>query len=300
MFELTPGKLTSNSKKSVEMPACEYEVTMAVKEARFYDPDLGRFLQVDPAREFWSSYSYVGNNPTLFTDPTGNSTGTNEDGDFGIFYIDPDGNEQFEAVDQFRWLDYREGKAGIGNLYLGKMDEDFGSAEFMVTYWQREDILSEAYLDMKGIQYSGLSLNTARATTDFANIVVSTSVMTTMPSMMIGEFQAVMNLNSIRKLMPKTPAPWLSDDMIALVELDIANKFRTAAYNLTEKWTMELAKRGYGNEIMGAMTDPRFGGAVVRKMQLIARGAQNKVTATVHWFEDVYSKTNFGFKFKGK
>jgi len=41
--------------------------------ARFYDPDFGRFLQVDPAREFWNSYSYVGNNPVMGTDPTGES-----------------------------------------------------------------------------------------------------------------------------------------------------------------------------------------------------------------------------------
>jgi len=39
--------------------------------ARFYDPDLGRFLQVDPAREFWNSYSYVGNNPVRFVDLDG-------------------------------------------------------------------------------------------------------------------------------------------------------------------------------------------------------------------------------------
>ncbi len=71
MFELTPGKLTSNSKKAVAMPTCEHEVTMAVKEARFYDPDLGRFLQVDPAGEFWNSYSYGPNNPISGVDETG-------------------------------------------------------------------------------------------------------------------------------------------------------------------------------------------------------------------------------------
>ncbi len=74
MFELTPGKLTSNSKKAVVMPTCEQEVTMAVKEARFYDPDLGRFLQVDPARESWSSYLYSLNNPVMGFDLNGKAT----------------------------------------------------------------------------------------------------------------------------------------------------------------------------------------------------------------------------------
>ncbi|MCB9396522.1 MAG: RHS repeat-associated core domain-containing protein [Acidobacteria bacterium] len=39
--------------------------------ARMYMPELGRFLQVDPAREYWNSYSYVGNNPVSLTDPDG-------------------------------------------------------------------------------------------------------------------------------------------------------------------------------------------------------------------------------------
>ena len=38
--------------------------------ARYYDPDLGRFTSVDPVAEN-EPYSYVGNNPMMFVDPTG-------------------------------------------------------------------------------------------------------------------------------------------------------------------------------------------------------------------------------------
>ncbi len=39
--------------------------------ARYYDPQLGRWLQVDPVDEFHSPYVYVGNNPVMFVDPDG-------------------------------------------------------------------------------------------------------------------------------------------------------------------------------------------------------------------------------------
>ncbi len=44
---------------------------------RIYDPKLGRFLQADPIVQFpdytqsWNSYSYVLNNPLVYTDPSG-------------------------------------------------------------------------------------------------------------------------------------------------------------------------------------------------------------------------------------
>ncbi|GAA5497654.1 hypothetical protein Rhal01_03854 [Rubritalea halochordaticola] len=39
--------------------------------ARYYNPLLRRFLNVDPAREGWNWYGYAGGNPIAFVDPTG-------------------------------------------------------------------------------------------------------------------------------------------------------------------------------------------------------------------------------------
>ncbi|PJI95198.1 RHS repeat-associated protein [Luteimicrobium subarcticum] len=45
--------------------------------ARYYDPAVGRFVSVDPIMNLgdpqqWAAYSYANNNPTTWTDPTGN------------------------------------------------------------------------------------------------------------------------------------------------------------------------------------------------------------------------------------
>jgi RHS repeat-associated protein len=41
---------------------------------RYYDPDVGIWLETDAAGEFWNSYSYSGGNPINFVDPNGLST----------------------------------------------------------------------------------------------------------------------------------------------------------------------------------------------------------------------------------
>ena len=38
---------------------------------RYYDPQVARWMVIDPADQFFSPYSYVGNNPTNIIDPDG-------------------------------------------------------------------------------------------------------------------------------------------------------------------------------------------------------------------------------------
>lgn len=47
------------------------EIGLYNYRARFYSPDLGRFVAVDPAGQFYSPYLYAANNPVLYIDPTG-------------------------------------------------------------------------------------------------------------------------------------------------------------------------------------------------------------------------------------
>ncbi len=47
------------------------EVGLYNYKARMYDPELGRFTSTDPAGQQWGPYTYVYNNPLVYTDPTG-------------------------------------------------------------------------------------------------------------------------------------------------------------------------------------------------------------------------------------
>ena len=47
------------------------EIGLYNYRARFYCAAIGRFISIDPARQFYSPYIYASNNPILFIDPTG-------------------------------------------------------------------------------------------------------------------------------------------------------------------------------------------------------------------------------------
>ncbi|HEX7913750.1 MAG TPA: RHS repeat-associated core domain-containing protein, partial [Paraburkholderia sp.] len=52
--------------------------------ARVYSPDLRRFLSADPARQTASPYAFVGNNPLIFGDPSGNKMTVGEQVGIGV------------------------------------------------------------------------------------------------------------------------------------------------------------------------------------------------------------------------
>jgi RHS repeat-associated protein len=74
---LTPLKYTGHER---DRWLGEGDDTLDYMHARYYSPGMGRFLSVDPVLdvkaamaepEVWNRYSYVTNNPLMFTDPDG-------------------------------------------------------------------------------------------------------------------------------------------------------------------------------------------------------------------------------------
>lgn len=62
--------------------------------ARLYDPDAGIFASVDPLEEFFNVYSYTGQNPINFIDPTG--MGLEKTGYEELEFIDPPEDQTHE------------------------------------------------------------------------------------------------------------------------------------------------------------------------------------------------------------
>ncbi len=122
---------------------------------RFYDPELGRFLQEDPAGQTLNPYLYSGNNPLMYVDPNGEWfftalftmvgmpwlgaaldtaawAGTAAAGlNFGIQYWSTSGNlskMNWGAV----WNSF--GSAAIGSL-VGGLPSNFGKIDFGSGFW---------------------------------------------------------------------------------------------------------------------------------------------------------------------
>ncbi len=97
--------------------------------ARFYDPSMARWLQVDPladAMPSWSSYSYSFNNPILFVDPVGMSPETiYENAKTGETVEVDDGIDRTIRVND---SDFQEAKFFANEVSLFGTDSDIAEA----------------------------------------------------------------------------------------------------------------------------------------------------------------------------
>jgi RHS repeat-associated protein len=73
-----PIRFTGHERDGLASTSTETAAYLDYMHARFYNPKWGRFLSVDPGKDWdpkrpqsWNMYTYVQNNPVRFTDPTG-------------------------------------------------------------------------------------------------------------------------------------------------------------------------------------------------------------------------------------
>jgi len=96
--------------------------------ARYYDPQIGRFLTPDPINDDWTPYSYVRNNPIMNNDPTGMSAG----GGGGGFDPGPDPSSGWESQmrDLFNsWILEAAGKMIVPRYLVRWYIDVFGPKE---------------------------------------------------------------------------------------------------------------------------------------------------------------------------
>jgi RHS repeat-associated protein len=85
--------------------------------ARYYDPNLGRFLSVDPGRDWdpgtpqsWNSYAYTRNNPVNAVDPDGRITIWATAGgihQMGLFLAGMSVSQQLDRMER-RWQEFQQ------------------------------------------------------------------------------------------------------------------------------------------------------------------------------------------------
>ncbi len=72
-------------------------------DARYYDPDLGRFLQPDPMLDGMNRYTYCGNNPIRYSDPTGFNSSDYESNNY---YYTGEGNTTINVPEAYLFGEY--------------------------------------------------------------------------------------------------------------------------------------------------------------------------------------------------
>jgi len=106
------------------------DVELYYFNARWYDPETGRFITEDPIRDGTGWYSYVGNNPMGFVDPTGlmdvNTNGIPDDYESDISMLNRDESRTYqdETTKQYIQIMQDQNKNSTGNVGTEKATEE--------------------------------------------------------------------------------------------------------------------------------------------------------------------------------
>lgn len=125
--------------------------------ARYYDADIGLWTSVDPMREFWSGYSYMGNgrNPINAIDPNGLSTHiwTGKDNEIFKTEYQDDGKPDLIVHTAYDWKVY-EGA-------LLEADNYFNSENILGKIWYGDvqSSLDAMQSNAMGMAHSDAALN---------------------------------------------------------------------------------------------------------------------------------------------
>jgi RHS repeat-associated protein len=130
-------------------------INLYIMGARWYDPELGRFLSPDSIVPDFSNpqslnrYSYAYNNALRYTDPTGH---LNEDEIMELFGLDPEEDEWVDVLAHFEEGGDLEGKWGflgalrdfesLCTLEVWSDDASIGSLTYLDNGYSSEDLLA--------------------------------------------------------------------------------------------------------------------------------------------------------------
>jgi RHS repeat-associated protein len=108
------GEMTGDGGNEHSFTGKEWDTEMSLNYfcQRYYDPDIGRFMEMDPALDpAVSSYIYCNNNPPIYTDPTGEKN-------------------QIGKYETHAWASMNYNKSNI-------LDPDFWEPGWEKTYWDK-------------------------------------------------------------------------------------------------------------------------------------------------------------------
>ena len=124
---------------------------------RYYNPETGRFINEDPARDGSNWYVYANNNPIMFFDPFGLAPTTKEAAEMAdhIYHWDQNNDKKDRMVSGWRLIDVWWGRESMKmGIYIRNSDDWENPSEYVIVFKGTDNLQNwvnnaEAYLSSK-------------------------------------------------------------------------------------------------------------------------------------------------------